>query len=196
MKKILLLSLLMLMFVMSTACSQTEAVPQSDSLSPTILGGIIVLLLGLVARITWRSTKGQLPPILRSEYVTYDKIDAAVETLLEAVGIPKMFADYVGNIIADILMRRPDGAIPVDEAMGVITEKAVNMSAASFAALFPKGTVSDHLMADTRSKATLSILNRLSLRKLLNANKFNVINNGKTTVILPTEIHREKEGVK
>jgi hypothetical protein len=91
-------------------------------------------------------------------------------------------------------MRRPGIPLPVEEAMSTIQEKAVNMPAASFAKLFPQGIVSDHLMADTRAKATLSILNRLGLRKLLPGDKFNVVDNGRSAVILPTNLNRESGG--
>jgi hypothetical protein len=137
MKRILFVAFLLVigiasLFAEGTAGDILDKIPAWLSLPFAVLiafGGPILKLVGIGGGILSVLVKG-----MRKNFVTYERVDKIVEVLLTTVGVPLLFADWVGDVIAKILVEAP-------QLLEASVEQKADVVASSFADLpVPKAT--------------------------------------------------------
>jgi hypothetical protein len=85
-------------------------------MKPIDFGALITLAIAVVTGIATAIAKLRkasdavgviISSISKNGLVTHDEIDAAVESILSGGRIPRVFADCIGDIVADVIMRLP-----------------------------------------------------------------------------------------
>lgn len=172
MRKLLLI--LFAVLLMSSVATVT-AFAQESGVGLDISGGILGIFVSIVASVLVafglaNSVAGKKMAKIRVDVVDFDEVDKAVETMLGKIGVPKGFADYAGDIIAQVITHGPDFfskplMVVVKE---MITDEFSRRSAIQAAALL-NNMVSPDLLVNRTARAVVAekIVNTSEVQSLI-----------------------------
>jgi hypothetical protein len=125
------------------------------------IGSSVLTMLGAKAG-PFGATVKTLMNGIKSNYISYDKVDAAVSALLKNIGVPAAFGAWAADIVAKILTTIPDSspspkqvtdvaathfaALPLTQANALTAHQ---IPASMLAATFAKKRIATELLAKT-----------------------------------------------
>ena len=128
MKRLFVFLILIALFALPVFAQEVE----ENNLSP---GLYLLVTIGLAVGSWVFGTKRPnsfLNDVIKSaskKFISYEAIDKSVEAILQGIGIPQPFADWVGDVIAGAITKVPDLAMTgQDQLSDIVSAKFANLN--------------------------------------------------------------------
>jgi hypothetical protein len=139
------------------------------------IGSSVLTMLGAKAG-PFGATVKTLMNGIKANYISYDKVDAAVSALLKNVGVPTAFGTWAADIVAKILTTIPDSSPPAAQVASIAATQFAALPKTQAAALTANQIPAQLMTASfARKRIATTLLQRTPvIQKLGGANAVSV----------------------